>query len=90
MDTPTFCASCMEGGECLFDKIWPAMEVWLSEIDDSTTNNLRRKKAYREAILTEHGHLGKNHRKPAPLCAREKIREAFPDSKGNYMGHKDE
>ena len=89
METPALCFSCNEGGECLFDRIWPGLEVWLSSIDKTTPNNLKRKEAYREAILFEHGFLGKNNREPVPLCTMEKIRKAFPDVNGVYMGHKE-
>ena len=86
---PFVCMSCKEGEECLFDRIWPGIESWLQHLDDSTTNSAKRKKAYMEAILEEHGYLGKNNRAPVPICTRNRIRDKFPDDEGSYMGHKE-
>ena len=89
MTTPNYCLSCCEGGECLFDKIWPDLKLWLADLDTGIGNNIKRKKAYREAIFEEFGYLGRNNRKPVPLCTRQKIRDAFPENNGEYMGHRD-
>ena len=71
---------CASHAKSLFDRIWPGLEMWLSTIDGTTPDNIKRNKAYREAILLE--------REPVPVCTMEKIRNVFSDANGSYMGHK--
>ena len=45
-----------------------------------------RKAVYRYFTYLKFGHLGKGTRIPIPNCVLEKIREAYPNPSGEYMG----
>ncbi|XP_068137476.1 uncharacterized protein [Hyperolius riggenbachi] len=51
-------------------------------------NRSYRKASYRAFTGFAHGFLGRGNRRPIPACVVKKVREAFPDPDGQYMGYK--
>lgn len=49
-------------------------------------NRLHRKTAYRGFTAWIHGYLGIGNRRPIPSCVVKKVRSAFPDPQGQYVG----
>jgi hypothetical protein len=49
-------------------------------------NRGHRHTSYRQFVMWEHGHLGKNNRVVIPCCVVQLIRNKWPSPDGNYTG----
>ena len=56
---------------------------------DPSNNACWRFTAYRQYVMWVWGHLGRGNRKVIPACIVLKIRNRFPDERGNYTGFMD-
>ncbi len=56
---------------------------------DGVTRNVVRKFIYKNYVYSKYGSLGKGIRINIPECVLQKVRAAYPEDDGNYMGHKD-
>jgi hypothetical protein len=66
-----------------------AEHVFVAEAEDVPTNNIRRKKLYRQlTLMLNGGPLGAGVRKELPACCVTGIREMFPSD--TFMGFKAE
>ena len=52
--------------------------------------NEYRKAAYRVFTLLAYGPQGRGNRVKLPQCVVDRIREQWPDPRGQYMGHRNE
>ena len=48
-----------------------------------------RKSAYRQFVLWQHGHLGRNNRCIVPSCVVLSIRRKYPAPDGHYLGFRE-
>jgi hypothetical protein len=53
------------------------------------TRNVVQKFIYKNYVYSKYGSLGKGIRINIPECVLQKVRAAYPEDDGNYMGHKD-
>jgi hypothetical protein len=91
-DDDSVCRGCGED-PCLFVRHKESLEAYDEyenvATEDIPSNNLRRKKLYRQlTLMINGGPLGAGVRKPLPDCCVEAIREKFPSD--IFMGFKAE
>jgi hypothetical protein len=90
MEDPCVCSECGEN-LCVFDQnelrlmSYDEDEHFHLEEADVPTNNIRRKKLYRQlTLILNGGPMGVGIRRPLPTCCVRKIRDMFPSEE--FMG----
>ncbi|XP_014667403.1 PREDICTED: uncharacterized protein LOC106808979 [Priapulus caudatus] len=59
------------------------------DLQDPLTNRILRLAAYRQYTYWVHKRLGKGVRRVIPACVILKVREAYPEESGQYVGYRD-
>ena len=83
------CERCENEDECFAVGAIRSAKDWADNEDSKATNNMMRKRAYREATLLIHQYLGRGKRIKLPKCIVDAVRKEFPDKENNYMGFKE-
>jgi hypothetical protein len=83
------CERCENEDECFAIEAIRCAKDWADNEEPEASNNIIRKRAYREATILIHQYLGRGKRIRLPSCIVEAVRKEFPDKDNNYLGFKE-
>ena len=90
VDCGTCCVRC-KGDPCVWEENWISMMTLVSiDLESDAPNNEKSRFVYRQMCRLLHGALGGGKRVKLPQCVISGVRNAYPNSEGEYMGFRAE